>query len=220
MCGSCCGGTWGSAEPQPRRSYAGSSMASSMGRQKMARILWLNWSGGGNLPPSLGVARVLTARGHDVAFAGRPEMVPRVRTAGFRAIEFTDAYAQVERYPQGSFLTRMSCYLTSPAVEAQVDQVVAAERPDLVLIDAMFPAALARASGFARPTVVFVHTFVFRQLEMWRKMIATLDGMRQQAGFPALPPLDALWRPRDRIVSTSLGAFDAATVPGWEMVRH
>jgi len=186
----------------------------------MARILWLNWSGGGNLPPSLGVARVLTARGHELAFAGRPEMVPRVKTAGFRAIEFTDAYAQVDRYPQGHFLTRMSCYLTSPAVEAQVDEVVAAERPDLVLIDAMFPAALARASGFGRPTAVFVHTFVFRQLDMWRKMIATLDGMRQQAGFSALPPLDALWQPRDRIISTSLGAFDAPPVPGWDMVRH
>ena len=86
----------------------------------MARILWLNWSGGGNLPPSLGIARVLTERGHSVAFAGRPEMVPRVKTAGLRAIEITRAYEQVDRYPQGSFLTRMSCYLTSPAVEAQV----------------------------------------------------------------------------------------------------
>jgi UDP:flavonoid glycosyltransferase YjiC (YdhE family) len=54
----------------------------------MANILWLNWSGGGNLPPSLGVARKLEARGHSVSFAGRPEMVPRVKTAGFRAIEF------------------------------------------------------------------------------------------------------------------------------------
>ena len=86
----------------------------------MARILWLNWSGGGNLPPSLGIARVLTERGHAVAFAGRPEMVPRVKTAGFRAIEITQAYAQVDRYPQGSFLTRAACYLTSPAVEEQV----------------------------------------------------------------------------------------------------
>jgi UDP:flavonoid glycosyltransferase YjiC (YdhE family) len=67
----------------------------------MARILWLNWSGGGNLPPSLGIARVLTERGHELAFAGRPEMVPRVKTAGFRAIEITQAYAQVDRYPQG-----------------------------------------------------------------------------------------------------------------------
>src|ERR1700735_5280341 len=135
----------------------------------MARILWLNWSGGGNLPPSLGIARVLTERGHELAFAGRQEMVPRVKTAGFRAIEITQAYAQAERYPQGSFLTRMSCYLTSPAVEAQVQSIVAAEAPDVAVIDAMFPAALAQAPGFSRPTAVFVHTFVFRQLDMWRK---------------------------------------------------
>jgi MGT family glycosyltransferase len=186
----------------------------------MARILWLNWSGGGNLPPSLGVARILTERGHTVTFAGRPEMVPRVKTAGFRAIEITQAYAQVDRYPQGSFLTRMSCYLTSPAVEEEVRSIVAAEAPDIVLVDAMFPAALAQASGFRQQTVVFVHTFVFRQLDMWRKMIATLDGMRQQAGFAGLPPFDELWRARDRIVSTSLAAFDAAPAPGWDLVRH
>jgi UDP:flavonoid glycosyltransferase YjiC (YdhE family) len=186
----------------------------------MARILWLNWSGGGNLPPSLGIARVLTERGHAVAFAGRPEMVPRVKTADLRAIEIDQAYAQVERYPQGSFLTHMSCYLTSPAVEQQVETIVAAEAPDLVLIDAMFPAALARAAGFGRPSAVIVHTFVFRQLDMWRRMFATLDGMRQQAGFAGLPGLDDLWRPRERIISTSLAAFDAPPAPGWEMVRH
>ncbi len=186
----------------------------------MARILWLNWSGGGNLPPSLGVARELTARGHEVAFAGRPEMVPRVRTAGFRAIEITQAYAQVDRYPQGHFMTRAACYLTSPAVEAQVQAIVADEAPDMVVIDAMFPAALAQMSQFARLTAVFVHTFVFRQLDMWRKMIATLDGMRQQAGFAGLPELDDLWRSRDLIISTSLAAFDAAPAPGWDMVRH
>jgi UDP:flavonoid glycosyltransferase YjiC (YdhE family) len=186
----------------------------------MARILWLNWSGGGNLPPSLGIARALTERGHAVAFAGRPEMVPRVKTAGFRAIEVTDAYAQVDRYPQGHFMTRAACYLTSPAVEAQLQTIVAAEAPDLVAIDAMFPAALAHASEFGCPAVVFVHTFVFRQLDMWRRFFGIFDGMRQQAGFAGLPALDELWRPRERIISTSLAAFDAAALPGWEMVRH
>ena len=96
----------------------------------MARILWLNWSGGGNLPPSLGVARVLTERGHQVAFAGRPEMVPRVRTAGFRSIEITDAYAEVDRYP-GLPFTKPACYLTSPAVERQITSIVASESPNL-----------------------------------------------------------------------------------------
>ena len=186
----------------------------------MARILWLNWSGGGNLPPSLGIARVLTERGHQVAFAGRPEMVPRVKTAAFRAIEITQAYAQVDRYPQGHFMTRAACYLTSPAVEEQVQIIAAAEAADLVVIDAMFPAALAQARNLAQPTVVFVHTFVFRQLDMWRKMIATLDGMRQQAGFAGLPVLDELWQPNERVISTSLEGFDAPKAPGWDMVRH
>src|SRR5580693_4560053 len=140
MSGKSCGATWRCPARPQRRSCARWLQASSQRRRQMARILWLNWSGGGNLPPSLGVARILTERGHSVAFAGRPEMVPRVKTAGFRAIEITQAYAQVDRYPQGSFLTRMSCYLTSPAVEAQVRSVVAAEDPDIVLIDAMFPA--------------------------------------------------------------------------------
>jgi UDP:flavonoid glycosyltransferase YjiC (YdhE family) len=186
----------------------------------MANILWLNWSGGGNLPPSLGIARVLTERGHTIAFAGRPEMVPRVEAAGFRAIELTEAYTQVDRYPQGNFMTRAACYLTSPAVAAQVRSVVASERPDLVLIDAMFPGALAEASGFACPTIMVCHTFIFRQLEMWRGMIARLDGMRQQAGFQGLPALDELWRSRDRIVATTLAEFDTARSPGWELVRH
>jgi hypothetical protein len=178
------------------------------------RMLWLNWSGGGNLPPSLGVARVLTERGHAVTFAGRPEMVPRVKTAGFRAIEITQAYAEVDRYPQNHFMTRAACYLTSPAVEAQIHSIVAAEAPDIILIDAMFPAALAQAPKFDRPTAVFVHTFVFRQLDMWRRFFGIFDDMRQKAGFPGHPGLDQLWQSRDRIISTSFAPFDAAPLPG------
>src|SRR5579863_8689726 len=99
----------------------------------MARILWLNWSGGGNLPPSLGVARILAERGHDVAFAGRPEMIPRVEQAGFRAIELTRAYEQAERYSKEWPLWKMACYLSSPAVEEQVGEVIDDEEPDLLL---------------------------------------------------------------------------------------
>lgn len=186
----------------------------------MSRILWLNWSGGGNLPPSLGIARVLTARGHQLAFAGRPEMVPRVAAAGFRAIELTDAYTQVESYPAGLPMTRAACYLTSPAVAAQVRAVVTAEAPDLILIDGMFPAALVQAPGFGVPTVAVSHTFCFRLLDRWRSTIKTLGGLREQAGFGALPDLDTLWQGCDRILVTTLGAFDAPAAAGWPSVRH
>ena len=186
----------------------------------MARILWLNWSGGGNLPPSLGIARGLAARGHDITFAGRPEMLPRVVAAGFRGIELSRAYEQVARYPAHPFLTRMSCYLTSPAIEEQVRAVVAAQAPDLVLVDAMFPAALAQVPGFPCPTALMLHTFIYRQLDMWQRMLATLDGMRTQAGFPSLPSQEELWHCPGRIVVTSFAELDAPPAPGWDHVRH
>jgi UDP:flavonoid glycosyltransferase YjiC (YdhE family) len=186
----------------------------------MARILWLNWSGGGNLPPSLGIARVLTARGHQVMFAGRPEMVPRVKTAGFGAMEITEAYAQVDRYPAGSPMRNAGCYLTSPAVADQTKRIVASENPDIVLIDAMFSAALSETASFAAPTAAICHTFLFRLLDAWRAQLGRLNTMREQAGFSTLPGLDTLWQAQDRIIATTLGAFDLPAAEGWGSVRH
>lgn len=186
----------------------------------MAKLLWLNWSGGGNLPPSLGIARVLTERGHQVIFVGRPEMVPRVEAAGFRAVEVKSAYAQVGKYPTISRLRNAACYLTSPACGTELHDIIATEAPDLTLIDAMFPVALAEARTFKGPTAILCHTFVFRMLEKWREMLGRLNAMRTQAGFDSLPGLDELWQEHDRLIVTTLGAFDTACPPGWDNVRH
>jgi UDP:flavonoid glycosyltransferase YjiC (YdhE family) len=176
----------------------------------MAKILWLNWSGGGNLPPSLGIARALRERGHSVAFAGRPEMVPRVERAGFRAIELTRAYEQVDRYPQ-KWLPKAASFLSSPATAEQVRELVAEETPDLVVIDAMFPAALAEADRFECRVVVMCHTGLYRLLEPWRKILGMIVGLRAEAGFPPLPSdLDALWMQRDRVLVSTLETLDGA----------
>lgn len=185
----------------------------------MAKMLWLNWSGGGNLPPSLGIARELERRGHRVAFAGRPEMVARVQDAGFRAIELTRAYEQIDRYPHGP-VAAMSCYLTSPAVAQQVRETIAQERPDALLIDAMFPAALDAASEFDVPSAVFVHHFFNRLRNEWRATGERLNGRRCEAGFEPLPPIEALWQRHDRVIVTALAQFDTAFEPQWPSVRH
>jgi MGT family glycosyltransferase len=67
---------------------------------------------------------------------------------------------------------------------------------------------------------VICHTFLFRQLDVWRQQIARLNGMREQAGFPGLPAFDDLWRSQARIIVTALAELDAPAVPGWETVRH
>lgn len=175
----------------------------------MANILWLNWSGGGNLPPSLGIARVLTERGHRVSFAGRPEMVPRVERAGLRAIEVTRAYEQADRYPANKWLPRAASFLTSPAVAEEVRALLAAESPDVVIVDHMFPVAQLEAARFGKPSVLVCNTCVWRALDMWRGFIAMLVGLRTEAGFAPLPSdLESLWMIQDKVISATLKSLD------------
>jgi MGT family glycosyltransferase len=175
----------------------------------MAKMIWLNWSGGGNLPPSLGIARILTDRGHDVSFAGRPEMVPRVERAGFRAIELSRAYEQADRYPPTKWLPKAASFLTSPAVAEEIGALLPAEKPDLVIIDQMFPVALLEARRFGRPSIAVCHTSVWRCLDMWRRFFAMLVGLRSEAGFEPIPSdLESLWMIQDLMIATTLKSLD------------
>ena len=177
----------------------------------MAKIIWLNWSGGGNLPPSLGIARVLEDRGHSVSFAGRAEMVPRVERAGFRALEITRAQEQAHLYPQDKWMPKNASFLTSPAVAEEIRELLPREAPDLVVVDTMFPVALIEAARFGRPSVAVCHTSVWRGLEAWRNMLARLAGLRAEAGFEPIPSdLESLWMVQDRMIVTTLGALDNA----------
>ncbi len=177
----------------------------------MADMLWLNWSGGGNLPPSLGIARVLAARGHRVSFAGRPEMVPRVERAGFRAIELKRAYEQAGRYPQNKWLPKAASFLTSPAVAEELRALLDTENPDLVIVDQMFPVAHLEAGRFGRPSVAICHTTVWRGLNMWRSFFAMLVGLRTEAGFDSIPSdLEHHWMARDKLIATTVKSLDDA----------
>lgn len=177
----------------------------------MAKMIWLNWSGGGNLPPSLGIARVLTERGHDVVFAGRPEMVPRAERAGFRAIGFSRAYEQADRYPPNKWLPKAASFLTSPAVAEEIRELLPAEDPDIVIVDQMFPVALLEARRFGKPSVAVCHTSVWRCLEMWRKFFAMLVGLRAEARFDPIPgDLESLWMVQDLMLVTTLKSLDEA----------
>lgn len=186
----------------------------------MTKYLWLSHSSGGNLPPSLGVAGALRKRGHEVVFATKPDTIARIEGEGFRAIGFKNAYSQVEKYPDMGPLTRVACSLTSPDVAEEIKEIVAAEKPDAILVDAMFPAALDVAPSFGVPTTVFCHTFLWRQLDAWQGIMTKLGELREAAGFAALPDMQTLWKAQTRMIVTSVADFDDAPLPGWEHVTH
>jgi UDP:flavonoid glycosyltransferase YjiC (YdhE family) len=185
----------------------------------VARLLWACWDGGGNLTPSIGIARVLEQHGHDVHFFGRPEMVGRVEAAGLSATELADARADLDRYSFHPLATIFG-YTSSPAVGEELVAVVNDHDPDVVVVDAMFSAALSVAPRFSRPTAVMLHTFFDRLFSMWRENFAMQSESRQRAGFDGLPDLDTLWGERDLLHVNALKTFDGAPATGWSNVVH
>lgn len=185
----------------------------------MASFAWACWDGGGNLTPSLGIARELTHRGHRTHFFGRPDMVTRVEAAGFRATELADAYAALDRYAFHPMPTVFG-YTSSGLVGEELVQVVGDDDPDVVVIDAMFSAALAVAPRFQRPTAVALHTFLYRLLGMWHENFLMQSASRERAGFDRLPTLDVLWGERDLLHVNALRSFDGPSANSWTNVRH
>jgi UDP:flavonoid glycosyltransferase YjiC (YdhE family) len=117
----------------------------------MARILWACWDGGGNLTPSIGIATVLEERGREVHFYGRPEMVGRVEAAGLTATRLVNARTDLDRYSFHPLATVFG-FTSSPAVGQELVDLVHDWDPGVVVIDAIFSAALNVAPRFDRPT--------------------------------------------------------------------
>jgi UDP:flavonoid glycosyltransferase YjiC (YdhE family) len=185
----------------------------------MARILWACWDGGGNLNPSLGIAHALEGRGHEVHFSGRPEMVGRVQAAGLSASELAEARTDLDRYSFHPMATVFG-YLSSPAVGEELVGIVADRTPDVVVIDALFSAALNVAPRFSAPTAVMLHTFFDRVMPMWHMVFAMQSDSRQKAGFTGLPDLDMLWGEREVFHVNTLKAFDGDPATTWTNVVH
>jgi UDP:flavonoid glycosyltransferase YjiC (YdhE family) len=185
----------------------------------MASILWACWDGGGNLTPSIGIATLLKDRGHDVHFFGRREMVGRVDAAGLTATELSQARTDLERYAFHPLATVFG-FTSSPAVGEELVSLVHARAPDVIVIDAMFSAALHVAPRFSRPTLVMLHTFFDRLVDGWRANFVMQSESRKRAGFEELPDLDTLWGERDRLHVNALEAFDGAPATAWRHVVH
>ena len=185
----------------------------------MSRIVWACWDGGGNLTPSLGIAGSLERRGHEVHFFGRPDMVDRVEAAGLKATTLTRARADLDRYAFHPMPTVFG-YTSSPAVGDELVEVVTDEAPDLVVIDAMFAAALHVAERFGCPSAVMLHTFCYQHIDMWRANFTMQSESRQRAGFDPLPDLDTLWSERELLQVNTLAVFDGEPTVGWTNVVH
>ncbi len=124
------------------------------------RFLFTAWDGGGNVPPMIGLARQLVARGHAVHVLGDPTLAPEVEEAGARHLPWTTAPHRTSRhrdhdlvkdYEGGSPLVMIRKYvadfLGAPAPRWVADTLAAIERTDsdVLVADQTLPATLIAA---------------------------------------------------------------------------
>lgn len=138
----------------------------------MSRFLLVLWDGGGNVPPQLGIARRLVARGHDVRVLTEPSLAGEVTGVGARFVSLRTAPNRVDRAPEsdfvrdweartpiGEFARTRDRVLIGPAARYAADVLAELRREpaDALVVDwLLFGGALAgEAAGV--PTALICH---------------------------------------------------------------
>src|SRR5712675_1392581 len=68
------------------------------------RFLFAMWDGGGNVPPALGLARRLIARGHEVRLLGDPTLADEARAVGATHTSWEKAPHRKSRRPEDDII--------------------------------------------------------------------------------------------------------------------
>lgn len=170
----------------------------------MTRYLLATWEGGGNVPPELGLARELLARGHSVRVVADPAVEPAARAAGcefssWRTAPMRHTLARDEDIVRDwdaenvmkAFVQTLDRIVCGPAARFAADTLaVLAEHPaDVVLVDMMLLGGALAAESAQLP-----HAFLVPNI-----------SVRPAKGVPALgpgflPARGPLGRLRDSVV--------------------
>jgi MGT family glycosyltransferase len=191
-------------------------------RRPGGRFLFAMWEGGGNVPPELGVARRLVARGHEVHVLGDPTIGPSATGAGctfspWRLAPHRTALDRAQdpikdwetKNPLVMLSRARDQFIAGPAAAfaADTSAAIAAFRPNVVVADAFLFGSIIAAQAASLPIALLLPN-------IW---------MLPTPGTPAIGPgfalaTTVLGRTRDaallavvnRVLSKGLPAINAA----------
>jgi MGT family glycosyltransferase len=160
----------------------------------MTKVLALTWESGGGLP-TLGVARRLAERGHDVRVLSNPTLDRRHGNHGWRFIPFRetpdyDAAALVD--PASEFQIKGRNLWFNPAVGRDLGAELAREPADVLLVDCMLWAGMSAAVETGIPTAALFHQAYSAYTRRVGPMLSTpLNAARLAMGLqPVETPAD------------------------------
>ena len=177
------------------------------------KALVITWGPGGNLPPLLATATLLSRRGHDVTVlcSGKTRDTARrlgLRVAGYERSPDPDVGVAFEAQAAEVMATASGADISLDAVDA-LDRL----RPDLAVVDCMLPAAIAAAQAVGTPTASLVHflycparTQMLQFGGAWTTDLRTLAATHRLLGLAA---------PRNGLAAWEAPGLVLVTAPRW-----
>ena len=164
----------------------------------MGSYLIVTWDGAGNLAPTLGVARAIVERGHDVRMLGHETIAERCGDVGARFVPLTqragwDAMEDPDDFEaEMKLLIEELCF--SSTIARDVAQELDREPAAAVLVDCMLFTAIDVALASGTPTAALFHTpyTLFRDgplVEMFERGVPIANAHRMVLGLPAVERL-------------------------------
>lgn len=199
----------------------------------MSRFLVALAAGGGNVPPTMSVARALLDRGHDVRVLADPVLEPDVRAAGARFVSWTTAPHRYDldpesdlardwesRTPMGSMARSIEGYMCGPA-KAYADDVraeLAREPADAAAGEMLTFGTMIGARGAGVPSAILSATWL--SLRHWGEPPFGL-GLPPAEGAIGRLRERAAWAISERLWDRGRAAVNAARAAhGLAPVRH
>lgn len=141
----------------------------------MAQILFVTWDGGGNVPPAVGIAEELAARGHGVRFLGHATQASAFAARGLEFTPFPTArpFSSLE----GAGPTRILATFGDRAMGADVLAELAARPCDAVVVDCLLFGVLDALRRAGHDYVALEHSFD----TCWRRLAAGPLGLLLRA---------------------------------------
>jgi UDP:flavonoid glycosyltransferase YjiC (YdhE family) len=153
----------------------------------LSSFLFVTWDGGGNLPPALGIAAELEARGHSVRFLGHEGNRGPVTAAGFAFSAYESAlpFSCLELNPP----ERMVEIFNDAGMGADLVEHARRAPTDVVIVDCLLLGASAAARAAGLTYVPLEHLFDHYLRNFWLR--APWGEVAQARGYAPYETLDA-----------------------------